>query len=64
MDAVIKTVALRLALALYGAALPFGLNATEPQVVMPTTAQAWAELARQDIEAAYQITAANHPGMA
>lgn len=64
MDCVIKTVALRLTLALYAAALPLGLMAAEQQAVMPTTAQGWAELARQDIEAAYQITAENHPGMA
>src|SRR3990167_3327879 len=31
---------------------------------LPTTAQGWVELSRQDIEAAYQITAENHPGMA
>ncbi|HJS13897.1 MAG TPA: peptidase [Rheinheimera sp.] len=64
MDCVIKTAALRLILTLSVAALPLGLIAAEQQAVMPTTAQGWVELARQDIEAAYQITAENHPGMA
>jgi len=63
MDCVIKIVALSLTLTLFSA-LPLGLMAAEQQVIMPTTAQGWAELARQDIEAAYQITAENHPGMA
>lgn len=35
-----------------------------PTIAVPTTAQGWADAARQDITAAYQLTADNHPGMA
>jgi hypothetical protein len=64
MDCVRNTAVFAVAVALCTAALPFGLKAAEPQVVLPATAQGWAELALQDIEATYQITAENHPGMA
>lgn len=41
-------------------------TAAEPQssVQLPKTASDWAKLAHQDIEAAYQITAENHPAVA
>lgn len=46
-------------------ALSSTLLASEQQATaLPTSAQGWSELTRQDVEAAYRITAENHPGMA
>ena len=53
-----------LVLAFFTLPLFSGAMATEPQAQVPNNAQGWAKLARQDIEAAYQITAENHPGVA
>jgi hypothetical protein len=65
MSCAIKTQVSRLAVAALLCAFPSVLLASEQQApLLPTTAQGWAELARQDVEAAYQITAENHPGMA
>ncbi|MDF3124883.1 S41 family peptidase [Rheinheimera sp. 1928-s] len=65
MRRAIKTRVSRLTAVALLCALPSVLLASEQQApVLPATAQGWAELARQDIEAAYQITAENHPGMA
>lgn len=46
--------------------LPISLAsmATQSQPQLPNNANDWAKLARQDIEAAYQLTAQNHPGIA
>jgi hypothetical protein len=60
---IIETVALRLMATAFLCAFPSLTFATsEPKVIFPTSAQGWSELARQDIAAAYQITAENHPG--
>ncbi len=64
MKSRMKTGSFWLAAAALLCALPSSLIAVEQSPVLPTTAQGWSELARQDIEAAYQITAENHPGMA
>ncbi|RVT46014.1 peptidase [Rheinheimera sediminis] len=59
MDSAIKVVVFILAFVWSAAVFPVRVYAT-----VPASAQEWAELTRQDIEAAYQITAENHPGMA
>lgn len=65
MSCAIKTLVSRLTAVALLCALPSVLLASEQQSPeLPTTAQGWSELARKDIEAAYQITAENHPGMA
>lgn len=53
-----------LAMALCSLSFCAGLTAAETQPALPSSAQVWAELTLQDIEAAYQLTAENHPGMA